>query len=231
VKLVVTGGAGRLGRLVVPALRAAGHSVHAPSRAECDWTCPGQARRALAGADRVLALAAWTDVLGAQHQPTQAVRDTVATTQATLQAARAEGVGVWYVGTDYALGLLRAQYGVGVYAAAKLVAEQLVLGAGGHVARVAFTTDEQVAGWRWVDGYSLSSRCWADELVPQLVGWLTYTGEQPQLQQLGGDAPCTAEQLLRRRYPQHPALQRVLRTPQELQALGVHLRPPDTTWD
>jgi len=229
-KITVSGGAGRLGRLLVPALEAAGHTVHAPPRSSCDWTCPGQVRRALAGAERVLALAAWTDVRGAQHQPAAAVRDTVATTQATLQAARTQGVGVFYVSTDYVLGLLRAQHGVGVYAAAKLVAEQLVLGAGGYVARVSFTTNEQAAGWQWADGYSQSSRCWADELVPQLADWLTYTGTQPQLQALGGDEPCTAEQLLRRRYPQHPALQRVLRTPDDLARQGVHLRPPDTTW-
>jgi hypothetical protein len=230
-RFTVSGGHGRLGSLLVPALRAAGHSVHAPLRSSCDWTCPAQARRALSGADRVLALAAWTDVVGAQRQPAAAVRDTVATTQATLQAARAEGVRVFYVSTDYVLGLMRAQHGVGVYAAAKLVAEQLVLAAGGHVARVAFTTEQQAAGWRWVDGYSLSSRCWADELVPQLVGWCGYDGEQPQLQSLGGEEPCTAEQLLRRRYPEHPALQRVLRTASELQRAGVLLRPPDTSWD
>ena len=170
-RIVLSGGRGRLGKLVAPALLSAGHSVHAPPRARCDWTCPAQARKALAGADVVLALAACTDVVGAQHDPATAVRDTVATTQATLQAARAKGTRVFYVSTDYVLALLRAQYGVGVYAAAKLVAEQLVLAAGGHVARVAFTTDQQVAGWQWVDGYSLSSRCWADELVPQLVRW------------------------------------------------------------
>ena len=228
-RIVLSGGPGRLGKLVAPALRAAGHDVHAPPRRSCDWTCPAQARRALAGADAVLALAAWTDVVGAQHQPAAAVRDTVATTQATLQAARAENVRA--TSTDYVLGPLRGQYGVGVYAAAKLVAEQLVLAAGGHVARVANTTAEQVQGWAWVDGYSLSSRCWADELVPQLVRWCTWDDVQPRVQNLGGDRPCTAEELLRSRYPEHPALQHVLRTPQELASKGVHLRPPDTTWD
>ena len=61
----------------------------------------------------------------------------------------------------------------------------------------------------------------ADELVPQLVRWCTWDDVQPRVQNLGGDRPCTAEELLRSRYPEHPALQHaVLRIPQELGQQG-----------
>lgn len=56
-KLCVTGGHGRLGAPLVDALRNAGHTVHAPTSAECDLLYPGDAEVAVAGAEAVIHLA------------------------------------------------------------------------------------------------------------------------------------------------------------------------------
>ena len=230
-RIVLSGGRGRLGKLVAPALRAAGHDVHAPPRRSCDWTCPAQARRALAGADAVLALAAWTDVVGAQHQPAAAVRDTVATTQATLQAARAR-VRVFYVSTDYVLGLLRGQYGVGVYAAADWWLSSWCWQLVGTWP--AWRSPPPPSRCRAGRGSTATASAAAAGPTSWCRSWCAGapgTTCSPACRTWAATAPCTAEELLRSRYPEHPALQHVLRTPQELASKGVHLRPPDTTWD
>lgn len=229
-RVVVSGGHGRLGRLVVPWMEAQGVQVEAPTRAELDWTCPGAVHRAIRGADRVLALASWTDVRGAQLDPDGCVRDTVLTTQATLRAASRTSTRVRWVGTDYALALERGGHGAGWYAAAKGVAERLVLLSGHSVARVAFTTPEQVQEWKWVDGVSRSSRVWVEELVPQVGEWVIWD-DVPPLVNLGGDRPVTLAELLRERFPTHPALEDVVEDVLELRRRGGGTRPPDTSWD
>jgi len=230
-RIAVSGGHGRLGTHVVRHLRQQGHVVEAPPRELLDWTQPAAVHRTTGWKDRVLALASWTDVPGAQLDPAGCVRDTVGTVEATLRAASRSAAVVHYVSTDYVLPLLHGQGVAGVYAAAKLVAEQRVLAASGgrhRVARVAFVTPEQAADWSWVDGISVANRCWVDELVPQLASWVLSEGG-PQLVHLGGDA-CTLAQLLRRRYPAHPALQRVVTDHDELARLSINPRPQDTRW-
>lgn len=139
-----------------------------------------------------------------------------------------------YLSSDYVLPLLRGEAGAGVYAASKLVAEQLVLDAdqGRHrVARAAFVTEQQTRKWGWVDGYSLACRVWAEDLVPMLVDWIAQAAQAdgPQMVHLG-DAPCTLEHLLRSRFPDHPALRNVIYSPAELRAIGRGLRPEKTVW-
>jgi nucleoside-diphosphate-sugar epimerase len=57
VRILVTGGSGVLGRAAMPLLRAEGHVVSAPSRAELDLFDPGAVAEAVAGMDAVLHLA------------------------------------------------------------------------------------------------------------------------------------------------------------------------------
>jgi len=60
-RVFVTGGGGFLGRHLGAALRAAGHTVDAPSSRECDLSQPGGlAGWKGAGYDRIFHLAAWT---------------------------------------------------------------------------------------------------------------------------------------------------------------------------
>jgi len=233
VRILVSGGGGRLGRMLVPYLREHGHTVAAPSRGEVEWTQPQQVDTAVRvfAPDRVLALASWTDVARAQHQPGACVRDTVLTTQHAIDAATSARVPLLYVSTDYVHAVLRQQAGAGVYAAAKLVAEQLVLLAGGYVARVAFTTDEQVAGWQWANGYSLANRSWADELVPMLGMWASYPAHQLEpLVELGSAPACTPAELLSGRYPEHPALLDIVRSQEDAASRRLPVQPSDTRW-
>lgn len=231
-RLLVSGGGGRLGRLLVPWLRERGHEVVAPPRAEVDWADPAQVRSAVQQhqPDRLVLLASWTDVARAQLQPGACVRDTVLTTQHAIAAATDARVPLLYVSTDYVHAVLR-QDAAGVYASAKLVAEQLVLLAGGHVARVAFTTPEQVDGWQWANGYSYAHRCWVDELVPLLGTWACYPAHQlERLVELGGPRPVTPAQLLATRYPQHPALQQVVASQEDAVRRRLPVQPADTSW-
>lgn len=228
-RVAVSGGHGRLGRLLVPALEAAGAQVYAPRRRELDWCDPEAVAQATRGVDRLVALASWTDVPGAQREPGACVRDTVSTAVATLRAAARNGSRVLYVSSDHVLAVLQPASGAGVYAASKLVSEQLVLNARHHVARVAFVTEEQVVSWSWVDGVGRACRCWADELVPQLVAWALQAQPEP-LVHLGGPAPVTLAELLAQRHPTHPALQHVVRSAGELAELAKMPRPPDTSW-
>lgn len=231
-RILVSGGNGRLGKLLVPWLRERGHDVAAPPRDEVNWSKPQQVVSAMRvyAPDRVLALASWTDVARAQHQPAACVMDTVVTTQHAIDAAAEAHVPLLYVSTDYVHAVLR-QDGAGVYAASKLVAEQLVLLAGGYVARVAFTTPEQVEGWRWVNDYSLANRCWVDELVPMLGTWACYPSHQlERVVELGGPRPLTPAKLLAQRYPIHTALENVVASPEKAAASGFPVQPRDTSW-
>jgi len=231
-RVLMSGGGGRLGRLLVAWLRERDHDVVAPPRDEVDWAEATQVQAAVAQHQphRLLLLASWTDVARAQLQPGACVRDTVLTTQHAIAAATDAQVPLLYVSTDYVHAVLR-QDAAGVYAAAKLVAEQLVLLAGGYVARVAFTTPEQVAGWQWANGYSYAHRCWVDELVPLLGTWAGYPAHQLQrVVELGGPHPVTPAQLLATRYPQHPALQRIVTSRKDAELRRLPVQPADTAW-
>ena len=82
----------------------------------------------------MVALAAWTDVPGAQLDPMGCVQDTVLSAQVTVDEFSYNAVSVRYVSSDYVMAVLRGTAGAGVYAASKLVAEQLVMMAGESVA-------------------------------------------------------------------------------------------------
>ncbi len=56
-RILLTGGGGVLGRAAIPRLRAGGHEVRAPGRAECDLLDPAAVREALRGARAVMHLA------------------------------------------------------------------------------------------------------------------------------------------------------------------------------
>ena len=226
-KVVITGGNGRLGRMMARYLRSKGFKVFSPRRCHTDWSDPKQAFHAARHAHRVLALAAYTDVSKAQVEPEECVRGNVLTTTATLDAAARLNIPVRWVGTDYTVALERGGHGVGWYAASKSVAEKLVTLSGNKVARVAFTTEEQVSNWGWVDGLSLSNRCWADELVPVLADWFL-DDDVPPITTIG-PKPVTPAELLSKRYPSHRALDYIISSPEILERMSGGTRPPDTT--
>ena len=208
--VVVTGASGRLGRRVVPLLRHH-FEVVALGRSDVDLTDPAATSRVISAFKpaKILALASYTNVLKAQIEASKCVLDTVLTVQNTLAAARKTGAMLYYGSSDYTAALYRghikAHISAGVYAAAKVVAEQFVIAGGGKVGRLCFTTPEQAQSWKWVDAYAKSRRCWVEEAAMMVVEWMVID-QQDQVVDLYGDRLVSNLDLLSERFPDHPAL-------------------------
>ncbi|MDQ2755277.1 MAG: dTDP-4-dehydrorhamnose reductase [Actinomycetota bacterium] len=100
-RILVTGGAGMLGRDLDDILRSAGHEVTLAARRDLDITSADSCERAVDGQDAVVNAAAWTAVDDAETREGEAfaVNATGAATLATA-AARA-GARLVQVSTDY----------------------------------------------------------------------------------------------------------------------------------
>ncbi|RZF60904.1 dTDP-4-dehydrorhamnose reductase [Sphingomonas populi] len=150
-RIAVTGTAGQ----VVTSLRergeAAGHEIIALGRPELDLTNPVSVTRALATAapDAVVSAAAYTAVDKAETEVDLAYAVNGAGAGAVAQAAKALGVPLVHISTDYVFdGTLDRPYvetdptgPTGVYGASKLAGEEAVLAAyaeGGAILRVAW---------------------------------------------------------------------------------------------
>ena len=112
--ILVTGGSGFIGRHVVAALRAGGHTVtvadlqpHPDPAVPVvlgDLTEAGAVERAVAdGTDAVVHLAARTSVLGSLQQPVETYRTNVSMTAELLERCRAVGVGVFVLASTNAV--------------------------------------------------------------------------------------------------------------------------------
>jgi dTDP-4-dehydrorhamnose reductase len=99
---LVTGGAGQLARALAAQARSLGWTVHAPARAELDVSDGAAVQAALArwAPDWVFNAAAYTDVDGAERDPT-AARRTNAQGPAALARACAGRARLLHVSTDY----------------------------------------------------------------------------------------------------------------------------------
>ena len=102
-KVLITGAGGMLAQAVVPALRAAGHTVTALTRAELDVTRLADVRRAVASAtpDWVCHLAAYTNVDGCESDVDQAFLVNGIGARNAAVAAHEAGAAVLAVSTDY----------------------------------------------------------------------------------------------------------------------------------
>jgi dTDP-4-dehydrorhamnose reductase len=102
-RLLVTGGAGMLGRAVTDAATRLGHDVFSLSRAELDITDSDRVRRAV-GAARpraVVNCAAWTDVDGAEEDEARATYVNGRGAGNVARAAAEHGARMVHVSTDY----------------------------------------------------------------------------------------------------------------------------------
>jgi len=228
--IAVSGGRGRLGRRLLPELAAVGQVAVGPVRQAVDWSRAEQVRPFLAGLGQaaVVALASYTDVAGAERNPIRCRRDTVTTAAVTAAEAARLGVPLLYVSSDYVVPLERGLDG-GAYARAKWEAERAVVAAGGHVVRLAFTTPEQTDGWKWANDYTLSNRWWVEDAARELARFVA-AGDwrKAPLHELGPPRALTPAQLLRGRYPDHPALDDLVTEPDEMRRRVGFSAPPDT---
>ena len=227
-KVLVTGAMGRLGKRLCPYLASRGHTVLAPSRHEVDWAYEGDASNYLEGKkiDLVIGLAAYTNVPMADNEKVACKRDTVDSAENIAKWCKSKGVKNVYVSTDYVIPILMGEPS-GYYAKCKKQAEEATVENGGKVVRVAFVTPEQVSGWSFVNAYTLSHRWWVEDAARALVRYISID-KTPQVAELGPSTANTPYEMLLERYPEHPALGRLVRNPQEMQKLIGYSAPADT---
>ena len=150
-RIAVTGKAGQLVTALAERGPLSGHEIIALGRPELDLADPASVRRAIEGArpDAVVSAAAYTAVDKAESEPDLAFAVNGAGAGAVAQAAKALGVPLIHISTDYVFdGTLDRPYvegdapcPTGVYGASKLAGEEAVLSAYGEnsaVLRVAW---------------------------------------------------------------------------------------------
>lgn len=150
-RIAVTGKAGQVVTSLIERGTAAGHEVIALGRPELDLADPASVARALEAAapDAIVSAAAYTAVDKAESESDLAHAVNGAGAGAVAQAAKALGVPLVHVSTDYVFdGMLDRPYvesdptgPTGVYGASKLAGEQAVLAVHGDnsaVLRVAW---------------------------------------------------------------------------------------------
>lgn len=233
--ILITGGKGRLGLRLVAELESRNCQVDAPGRAEVNWASAIESTAAIEGKryGLIVGCAAYTDVAQAENERGKCHQDTYSTALNTAKAAQRARVPLVYISTDYVVPLLRGEPG-GVYARAKLLAENAVRRHAGKIIRVAFTTLEQAEKWTWVNAYSLSNRSWCSEAASAIADAVVdsqylYSDEPGDIiREIGPEQAVTPLELLRERFPMHPALSRKVETPEEMAALVGYSAPRDS---
>jgi dTDP-4-dehydrorhamnose reductase len=139
-RLLVTGGAGMLGRAVAAVATRLGHDVIALSRADLDITDAAHVRRVIAAAEprAVINCAAWTDVDRAETAESVATAVNGDGAGNVARAAAESGARLVHVSTDYVFdGSKRTPWvesdpvgPIGAYGRSKLVGEEAVAAAG-----------------------------------------------------------------------------------------------------
>jgi len=186
-RLLVTGGAGMLGRDVAVAAADAGHQVLAPTRAELDITDAHAVRAAVREArpHAVVNCAAWTDVDGAEADEEAATAVNGAGAGNVASAASEHGAHLVHVSTDYVFdGAAAEPYTEdaptaprSAYGRSKLAGEHAVAHAGGGAAIVRSSWLFGPHGRNFVD---TMRRLGAERdevlVVDDQVGCPTYTG-------------------------------------------------------
>ena len=102
-RILLTGGAGQLGRDLFDTATAAGNEVRSTTRADCDITSPSAVRDALedANPEVLINCAAWTKVDAAESDPDAAFRGNALGPRVLAAACAARDVLLVHMSTDY----------------------------------------------------------------------------------------------------------------------------------
>ncbi len=237
-RILLTGGDGRLARRLKPELRALGHEVFAPMSRSLDATSAEDVCCWLdedPGYDLVVMLAAFTKVN--DPDPAKHLKGNVETVLVTGSQCRKFATPFIYVSTDYVLARGTA---VDAYTQSKRIGEDVARMLGGIVVRVAFCDPDDAQKWTWVNGYSIAHREWVEDCAKRFAAfidrgaWRTspalppFASSEEEAYQLGPNEPTTRAKMLLDRFPGHPALGDVVKTPDEHIRRVGYAAPRDT---
>ena len=229
-RILVTGGWGRLGKRLVPLLRDSGNTVFRPTRSQLDLTDTASVSNylELAEIEKVVALAAYTNVVRAETDKRSCIVDTVSTASTTAKCCAKKSIPMIYLSTDYVIPLkqgIKSPF----YSVCKLIAEGEVKQSGASIVRVAFVTPEQVEGWKWANNYTISNRWWVEDAADNLCRYINLNKKEAVVN-LGPDIATTNYQMLVERYPHHPAVSYKIDTNTGIKSrAGIDL-PKDTSF-
>lgn len=221
---LIIGASGRLGRRLTPLL----DDVLTPNRAQLDALCVRSVRAFFKSrsVSRCVMLAASTNVSRCERDASYASETSHMAANVAV-VCREHDVPLLYVSTDYVTPALRLpKQPLNEYAAHKLIAEAITRASGGQIARVSFSTPEQMQNWVAVNAYSVSNRCWVEELAPVLARYIQ-RGNWASVAAFCAPETTVAK-LLRGRDPTHPALATEWNTPHEMEAFCGFSAPKDT---
>jgi len=179
VRLLLTGGSGRLGRELRGLLEGSrGVTVHAPPRTELDVT-HADSVMAAAGSfrpDVVVHAAAYTDVAGAERDRERCWAVNVVGTRNVAAAANAVGARLVHVSTDYVFWGDTGGYSEtdtpgpvrNYYALTKLVAEEAARAAPDHLV---IRTSFRPRAWPYPEAYAdvYTSQDYVDVIAPEIA--------------------------------------------------------------
>lgn len=240
-RVLITGGEGALGSRVADALRKRGHQVAAPGRRGLDAASPMSWRGALAAPralededprgpmslpsfDVVIACVAWTDVAGCERMPGRSWRSNVVAAIETAEACLRAGVPLLFTSSDYAKGQgLQTVYGRHKAEAERQVRARHPLAV---VARVCHLPPEKARNYSWLNGVTRSNRIWTEEAAGRVADAVGDAGlasmvhaspsGRPDDIDIGAQRKTTVAEMVRERWPTHPALIDVVTDPGEL---------------
>jgi len=247
--VLITGAAGSLGRRMVQAFREIDIKVTPtgrPGHHDFPWTLyalDAANRHAVLDTvvavkpDLVIAAAAYTNVSRAEFTPSLAWKGNVDTAEATAWACEQAGIECYYLSSDYVLpvkwnGLWWTIEGGTAYGESKRVGERVARNHSARVVRVAHLDPDKAKDYTWVNGYSVAHRMWTEQCAFKLARFVL---EEPRfgiggIMNIGTESPCTVAEMVRARWPDHPALNHVVTDPEEHRQLAGFAAPKDTRW-
>jgi len=249
-RILLAGGTGRLGRELAPRFREEGFDVAALGRRVLDAAVWHDALGAVVRykPDLVVNLAAETRVGWCEDNYSTAWRSNALTAGMLAVACRQQGVPFVQVSTDYVLGSYgpHAAYPLTlggqllgpttVYGKTKALGELLALEAEGTVVRVAHLCPDDAKEYSWLNGVTVSSRDWTHDCAERLARFVV---EENLVGMPLGSCVChvgppetrTVADMVRERWPAHPALADVVTDPGELRERLGYPVPLDTRFD
>ena len=153
---------------------------------------------------KVIALAAYTNVVKAETNKRKCMVDTVTTASVTSKCCNEKSIPIIYLSTDYVIPIkkgLKSPF----YSTCKFLAEGEAKDNGACIVRISFVTPEQVADWRWANDYTISNRWWVEDAAENLCRYINSQSKEKEVN-LGPRTPTTNYRMLAARYPHHPAL-------------------------